>query len=228
MHTGYAIVYCDDHLVVVEKAAGLLTVAATGRECLVDLLEAELDRQRFGRYRLAVIHRLDCETSGLLVFARTPVAAAKLAKQFAGQSVEREYVAVLAGRLDAGHGTIRSKLDAKAAVTHFQTLSRQADTTWVAVRLETGRRNQIRRHFAEMQHPVLGDRRFEPQLAARPIWPFTRLALHARMLGFEHPVNKKRLRFEAPLPGEFTRAAAGHPAPVEAAQGWMKAGIAGD
>jgi 23S rRNA pseudouridine1911/1915/1917 synthase len=75
----------------------------------------------------------------------------------------------------------------------------------VAVNLETGRRNQIRVHFAEKGHPILGDQRYESQLACHPSWPHRRLALHARVLGFHHPIQKKDLRFEADLPGEFKR-----------------------
>jgi 23S rRNA pseudouridine1911/1915/1917 synthase len=77
--------------------------------------------------------------------------------------------------------------------------------TYVKVRLETGRRNQIRVHFAEAGHPVLGDPRYEPELAGHPKWPYKRLALHARRLSFQHPISRKQLRFESPLPVEMER-----------------------
>jgi 23S rRNA pseudouridine1911/1915/1917 synthase len=82
---------------------------------------------------------------------------------------------------------------------------RLTDMTFVKVWLETGRRNQIRVHFAESGHPVLGDPRYEPELAAHRLWPYKRLALHARQLGLEHPITGQHLRFESPLPAEMDR-----------------------
>ena len=188
---------------VVHKDAGLLTVPAYDEECLVNRLEAELDRQRYGRFRLATVHRLDRETSGLLVFARTPPVAAHLCKQFAAHRVDREYVAIVGGTFEEPSGSINDRLEGKAAATHFTVLESYADSTKIAVRLGTGRRNQIRRHFAGLGHPVIGDTRFEPALARRAAWPHTRLALHARLLGFVHPVTKEALHFEANLPAAF-------------------------
>lgn len=200
---GFTVLFSDDYLVVVAKDAGLLTTPAYGGACLVDLLEAHLDRERFGRHRLAVIHRLDRETSGLLVFSRSPRVTARLAAQFAGHRVEREYVAVVAGALATDSGTICEPLEGKRAVTHFTVLARRDDATTLAVRLETGRRNQIRRHFAARGHPVIGDTRFDALRAPHPAWPLTRIALHARVLGFQHPITKEVLRFEAPVPPPF-------------------------
>ena len=187
----------------VDKGAGLLTVPAHGDPCLLDALQRLLDRQSFGRHALLPVHRLDRETSGLLVFARSPAVAAGLAPQFSAHRVEREYVAVLAGELRDDAGTIRDRLDGKAAVTHFTVRTRRLGTTAVTIRLGTGRRNQIRRHGAGLGHPVVGDTRFAPELARHPDWPLPRLALHARVLGFRHPVLKQALRFEAPLPEAF-------------------------
>jgi RluA family pseudouridine synthase len=201
---GFTIVYADADVVVADKAAGLLSVASAGQSCLVDLLQAELDRQRFGRFRLAVVHRLDRQTSGLLVFARTPTAAARLSKELAAHRFEREYVAIVSGLLAEARGTIDSPLDGKRAVTHFETTLRHADSTTVRVRLQTGRRNQIRRHFAEFGHPLWGDERFGAR--RHPAWPFDRVALHAQVLGFTHPVTRRLLRFESPLPEPFGKA----------------------
>jgi RluA family pseudouridine synthase len=197
----FTIVYADADVVVADKAAGLLSVAAAGQECLVDLLQAELDRQRFGRFRLAVVHRLDRQTSGLLVFARTPTAAARLSKELAAHRFERAYIAIVSGLLADARGTIDSPLDGKRAVTHFETTRRHADATTVRVRLQTGRRNQIRRHFAEFGHPLWGDERFGAH--PHPAWPFDRVALHAQVLGFTHPRTRRLLRFESPPPAPF-------------------------
>ena len=199
----FTVIHTDSHLVVAHKDAGLLTVPAYEEPCMVDLLEAELDRHQFGRFRLAVVHRLDRQTSGLLVFARSPPMAAALAKQFAAHQVEREYIAIVAGRLSEADGTLRYPLAGKRAVTHFKTLTRREDSTVVAVRLETGRRTQIRAHFAEKGHPVIGDTRFKPDRAQHVRWPHARLALHARTLGFVHPASRKPLRFEDPTPVTF-------------------------
>jgi 23S rRNA pseudouridine1911/1915/1917 synthase len=91
------------------------------------------------------------------------------------------------------------------AITHYRVVAHLDGATVVQVRLETGRRNQIRVHFAEAGHPVLGDPRYEAELARHPRWPHQRLALHARLLGFEHPVTGQALRLESPLPAEFER-----------------------
>ena len=199
----FSVVHLDSHVVVVAKDAGLLTTPAHGEPCLSEQLQAWIDRESFGRHALAVVHRLDRDTSGLLVFARSPAAAAFLARQFARHSVEREYVAVVAGSLAADQGTLRDELDGKRAVTHYEVTARLSQATTIAVHLETGRRNQIRRHFATLGHPLLGERRFRPELAYNSAWPYGRLALHARVLGFDHPIGRQRLRFEAEIPHEI-------------------------
>lgn len=184
------VLHVDDHVIVVAKDAGVLTTPAHGRDGLVDLL----DRAYFGRTKVAVVHRLDLLTSGLLVFARTPAAARHLAGQFAAHAVEREYVAVAEGRVADDAGRIGAKIDDKRAVTNFTVTSRGEGTTTLSVRLETGRRNQIRVHLAGLGHPLLGDVRF----GAAP-WR-DRIALHARRLGFVHPSTRKALAFELPPP----------------------------
>jgi 23S rRNA pseudouridine1911/1915/1917 synthase len=166
------------------------------------------------------VHRLDRGVSGLLVFAKSLAIAQALRDQFAERKPQRRYVAFVAGRVQPPKGTIRSYLATdkdlnrystkdptagQLAVTHYQVVESWADATLVAVRLETGRRNQIRVHFAEMGHPVLGDRRYRKDEAAHAAWPYRRLALHAESLGFSHPVTGQSLEFYAPLPPEFER-----------------------
>jgi 23S rRNA pseudouridine1911/1915/1917 synthase len=154
----------------------------------------------------------------LLVFAKSLAIAQTLRDQFAERKPKRRYLAFVAGRVEQERGTIRSylatdknlnrhsttdKSAGQLAITHYQVLERWPDVTLVAVRLETGRRNQIRVHFAEMGHAVLGDRRYGTTEGPHPAWPYRRLALHAESLGFTHPVTGQELEFHAPLPAEF-------------------------
>ncbi|MBI5608331.1 MAG: RNA pseudouridine synthase, partial [Deltaproteobacteria bacterium] len=170
--------------------------------------------------RAHIVHRLDRDTSGLLVFARTAEIAAALKDQFADHKPEREYVAILAGALPDDRGTFRSYLttgddldqystdtpgEGKLAITHYEVRQRLRGATCVRVRLETGRRNQIRVHFSEVGHPILGDVRYRSELARHPRGPANRLALHALTLGFVHPVTQKPVRTTSEIPQEFVR-----------------------
>jgi 23S rRNA pseudouridine1911/1915/1917 synthase len=218
---GFEIVYEDRYLIVVIKPPELLTVPTRRGETntLVDKV-GQYVRHVSGAREAFPVHRLDRGVSGLLVLAKSLDLSQVIRDQFAACKPEREYVAIVAGRLEQEEGTFSSLLatdrdlkrysteDAEIgqwAVTHFCRMKQLADTTMVRVWLETGRRNQIRVHFAEAGHPVLGDPRYEPQRAAHRFWPHKRLALHARQLGFEHPVTREHLRFVAPLPQEFER-----------------------
>ena len=216
---GFDVVYCDEHLIVVHKAAGLLTVPTDRGEAhtLIDLIAGHLYHGHKRHPKLGVVHRLDRDTSGLLVFGRSPDITTKLIAQFAARKPEREYVAVVAGIVGKDAGEIRSHLHTdgalnqksgavgELAITHFTVQRRYRDATQIIVRLETGRRNQIRVHMAEMGHPVLGDQRYRPEQASHLAWNYGRLALHARSLGLIHPATRQMLRFEAPLPSEFVR-----------------------
>ena len=218
----FALVHEDDHLIVVEKRAGWLTVP-TEREkdgTLLDEVRAWVGGIAAKRLPfVGVVHRLDRGTSGLLVFSKTKAAYDGLKTQFEAKKPEREYVAIVAGDVREAHGTIESFLvtdprnldqystaapgEGKRAVTRFSVVERLRGATVVSVRLETGRRNQIRVHFAEKGHPVLGDDRYERERAAHPNWRVDRLALHAKVLGFVHPITGERMRFEAPPPEPF-------------------------
>lgn len=213
---GLSLLHEDDDVIVVLKAHGLLTVATEReRESTVQAyLNAYLREKREGR--IHVVHRLDRETSGILVFAKSFEAREALKAQFAVHAVERVYAALVEGSLDPQHGTFRSNLrerrdlrmesvdahpDAKPAVTHYRTIARGNGLSLLEVTLETGRKNQIRTHLAEAGHPVVGDR-----LYGSTINPLGRLGLHARLLGFEHPATGKRLVFHAEVPKGFGRA----------------------
>jgi 23S rRNA pseudouridine1911/1915/1917 synthase len=219
---GLDILFEDAHLIVVNKPPHCLTVPAPGHDknTLVQRLAAYLGRKPRRGPAVFTVQRLDREASGVLVFAKSPEAWHQLRAQFAAHTPEREYAVIVAGRLDQQRGTIRSRLTTnrrlkrystsstepgELAVTRYEVQQQLADATYVRVRLETGRRNQIRVHFAEGGHPVLGDTRYEPLLAVHPRWPAKRLALHAVALAFQHPMTGRRLQFEAPLPREFRR-----------------------
>ncbi len=218
--SAFGLVYEDPYLLVVDKAAGVLTVPNHGEpDTLVGAVQAYLGRGRKRPPPVFVVHRLDRETTGLLVLARTADVAHALKAQFAAHKPERVYLAIVAGSLPADSGTFRSRLatdpslnqrstshpDAgKLAITHYRVRQRLPGATAVEVRLETGRRNQIRVHFAEAGHPVLGDPRYAPERARHPHWKTRRMALHAAVLGFTHPETGRSLRFEAPPPEELT------------------------
>jgi 23S rRNA pseudouridine1911/1915/1917 synthase len=210
---GLTILHEDIDVIVVLKANGLLTVA-TERE-RENTAQAYLNTYLGARReeRIHVVHRLDRETSGVLVFAKNFHAREQLKEQFAAHSVDRLYIAIIEGLIDPPSGTIRSHLierkdlrmqsvdahpDAKLAVTHYRTIATSEKNSMLEVRLETGRKNQIRAHLSEAGHPVVGD-----QLYGSTTNPLERLGLHAKLLGFTHPTTGKRLVFTAPLPKSF-------------------------
>jgi len=211
---GLAVVYEDEDVIVVDKPAGLLTVA-TERErarTVYAYLTAHA-RTRKPPARIFVVHRLDRPASGLLVFATSAAAKRTLQAQFAAHTVERTYLAVVEGRVARPEGTITSRIldDApglvrethdpgrgRAAVTRWRVRRTGARHTLLEVRLETGRRNQIRVHLAGLRHPIAGDAGYGSRTD-----PFGRLALHAHVLGFDHPRTGARLRFVSPAPAAF-------------------------
>jgi 23S rRNA pseudouridine1911/1915/1917 synthase len=220
---GFEILFEDRHLVVVNKPAALLTVPTKRGEqnTLLDKVTAYVRHSSLGKSRQAyTCHRLDRGVSGLLVLAKTAEVSQQLRDQFALGKPEREYAAIVAGQLKKRKGTFRSHLATaknltrfstedeeigQLAITHYRVVERLEGASLVQVSLETGRRNQIRVHFAEAGHPVLGDPRYRPQAARHRHWPYKRLALHARLLGFEHPVTGEALRLDSPLPAEMER-----------------------
>lgn len=203
----------DDDVIVVIKANGLLTVA-TEREPETNA-QAILNEylQKKGGGRIHVVHRLDRETSGVLVFAKNFKAREALKEKFAEHDIDRVYVAIIEGTIDPPNGTLQSHLlerpnlrmesvkrhpDAKLAITHYRTIARSGAYSMLEVTLETGRKNQIRAHLSEAGHPIVGD-----QFYGSNVNPLGRLGLHAERLGFDHPATGKRMTFTAPLPRVF-------------------------
>lgn len=214
------VVFEDEYLLVVNKPAALLTVPTPYKEkvTLIGLVEKHLQRAGRTDARAYCVHRLDRGVSGLLVFAKRLDVAEALRDQFAARKPERVYMALVAGVPREREGTFRSHLATdddlnrystedegagQLAITHYQLHKRLAGAALVEVRLETGRRNQIRVHFAEAGHPVLGDPRYGRGVKMPGQWTYRRLALHALSLGFTHPVLGTPLKFESTLPREM-------------------------
>jgi 23S rRNA pseudouridine1911/1915/1917 synthase len=218
-HQGFAVIHEDRELIVVDKSPELLTVPTERQEpyTLVYRVNEYLRRSKGGKGAF-VVHRLDRGVSGLLVFGKTPEIAALLRDLFAERKPERKYVALVAGHLSLPegefHGFLATDRSLKRystddeeigqfAATHYRVLEQLKDTSLVEIWLETGRRNQIRVHFSEAGHPVLGDPRYRSEAARHPGWPYRRIALHAQTLGLTHPISGEILRFESRLPREM-------------------------
>jgi RluA family pseudouridine synthase len=210
-----SILHEDDDIIVVFKTHGLLTVATEReKETTAQAYLNEYLREK-GEGRVHVVHRLDRETSGVMLFAKSFEVREKLKDRFAAHDIDRIYVAVIEGAMKPPRGTIQSNLlerkdlkmasvkhhkDAKLAVTHYRTIESNDRWSMLEITLETGRKNQIRAHLSEAGHPVIGDR-----LYGSSVNPIGRLGLHAQLLGFDHPATGKRMAFTAPIPGSFRK-----------------------
>jgi 23S rRNA pseudouridine1911/1915/1917 synthase len=220
------IVHRDHDCYVVNKPAGLVVHPGAGnREHTLQNALLGLDPGLEALPRAGLIHRLDKDTSGLLVIARTPEAHTSLARQLLARTMAREYQAVCVGVMTGG-GTIDEPIgrhrsdrlrmtvrqDGRTAITHYRLLERFRAHTLVAVKLETGRTHQIRLHFSHLRYPIVGDPVYGGRFArpkgasdalAAALRAFRRQALHAANLGFDQPRSGKRLSFAAPLPADF-------------------------
>jgi 23S rRNA pseudouridine1911/1915/1917 synthase len=205
------ILYEDADLIVVDKAEGLLTVPTD--DVKYETAETFL-RAYAGEDRAHHVHRLDRDTSGVLVFAKNTYVRDRLQELFAVHDIDRLYIAIVYGKLREPSGTFRSFLaedqhlrvrsvanaaEGKEAITPYRTIASGRRYSMLEMRLETGRRNQIRVHLSEAGHPIVGDtmygRGFDQELG--------RLGLHARHLGFVHPRTGKKVSFDAELPKSF-------------------------
>ena len=207
------LVYEDPYLVVIEKKPGILSMAAGHKSLNVKTVLDDYFRQTKQRCTAHVVHRLDRDTSGLMVYAKDLQTEHTLEHEWHNIVYDRRYVAVVSGEMEEDEGTIANWLkDNKAyvtysspvdnggkyAVTHFHVLDRTTDHSMVEYKLETGRKNQIRVHSADMNHPVCGDVKY-----GNGDDPIHRLCLHAYMLHFFHPVTRARMEFETPIPSQF-------------------------
>jgi 23S rRNA pseudouridine1911/1915/1917 synthase len=215
------VVFEDDHMLAVNKPAGVLTVPLERNPGVPSIYDLILERLRsHGKRKPLVVHRIDQDTSGLVLFAKTSDAQRRLKLQFKKREPERVYLAVVYGRPDPPEGTWRDVLvwDEKAliqkathprdprgqaAVSRYRTLEAFRDASLIEVRLETGRRNQIRIQARLRGHTLVGEERYVygPE-TLRPV-RFSRQALHAFRLGLTHPVDETPLTLEAPLPADL-------------------------
>lgn len=210
MPKGLKELYRDDHIVVVDKPVGLLTVATDNGDqpSVHSILKKHLKPSR-----IYPVHRLDRGTSGALVFALNEETRDALKELFAERTIDREYVAIVEGHVEENKGTWESWVyqdrnykvhstsdprNSKKAITHYQVEERGRAATRLSLKLQTGRKNQIRVHCADAGHPVVGDRKYEANGN-----PIARLCLHALRLGFIHPVTKKVLSFTTSVPPRF-------------------------
>lgn len=212
------IVYEDDDVIVVNKPQGMVVHPAPGHpdHTLVNALLYHSPLSTInGEFRPGIVHRIDKDTSGLLMVAKNDMAHCSLAAQLKAKTNKREYVALVHGVIKENQGTIDAPLgrslkdrkkqavvaDGRHAVTHFRVLERFRHYTLVACRLETGRTHQIRVHMKYIGHPLAGD----PLYGPRKTLPGNGQYLHARLLGFKHPRTGKQMTFTAPLPEYFSK-----------------------
>lgn len=214
--TGFSIIHEDKDIIVINKDAGLLSIA-NAREKDLTALSQLIDyvRVEHPKNRVFIVHRLDRDTSGVMVFAKSETVKRKLQDNWKRIVKERTYMALVEGTVKKPKGTISSWLkesstlvvysspkegDGIKAVTHYQTIQSNSTFSLLKVNLETGRKNQIRVHMKDIGHPIVGDKKYGSSTN-----PIKRLGLHASVLAFEHPKSGKLLRFEADVPDNFTR-----------------------
>src|SRR5207237_2457882 len=226
----FAVLYEDAHILVCNKPAGLPIHAGSGisGDTLVDQARAYLERQGLvvpeGEFKPSPAHRLDRETSGVVVVAKTRQAMVRLTEIFTAGDAKKSYLALAKGRFQRDRGTVELRLaehqqtqaskeqrgiNLQDAVTHWTKLARGSEATLLELEIETGRTHQIRRHLAAIGHPVVGDAKygdFAFNRRARAAWGLRRMFLHSARLALAHPVTGKRLVFAAPLPPELLQA----------------------
>jgi 23S rRNA pseudouridine1911/1915/1917 synthase len=218
----FAVAYEDEHLIVVDKPAGVVVHPARGHR------EGTLAQALFGRaaggeeaWRAGIVHRLDRNTSGLLVVAKNDAVHRALKEQLAARDITREYLALVDGRPPARSGTIEAPIgrdrrqrmlmsvdaeanNAKDAITHFEIERPLPQATLLRVRLQTGRTHQIRVHMRAIGHPVCGDREY----GRAGLYGLERQFLHAARLAFSHPVTGEPVDVSSPLPADLQAALA--------------------
>ncbi len=215
-YPGMSILFEDEFLIVIEKEAGLLSIASDKEtdKTAYSMLSHHVKKED-PKNKIFVVHRLDRETSGVMLFAKSQEIQFLLQEEWKKTIMERTYIAVVEGTLDKDHGTITSWLrESKAlivyssqdpekgqkAITHYKVLKQKGTYSMLEVNLETGRKNQIRVHLKDIGHSIAGDKKYGAITN-----PLRRLGLHARILSFKHPKTGMVVRFETQIPPRFLK-----------------------
>ncbi len=209
-----SIIFEDDYLIVIRKEPGLLSIATDrGNDVTAYSILSEHVKQEDPFNKIYVLHRLDRETSGIMMFAKNQQVKQALQSDWQESVADRCYMVVVEGHVEREQGTITSWLtenkifkvfssptpnNGQRAVTHFKVLKTNPKYSLVEIRLETGRKNQIRVHMQDIGHPVVGDKKYGATHN-----PINRLGLHAYLLSFKHPITNENMRFETGVPPEF-------------------------
>ncbi|HBW38844.1 RluA family pseudouridine synthase [Desulfosporosinus sp. BICA1-9] len=211
---GLDIVYEDPDIIIIEKQAGLLSIAtATEKEQTAYSILSNHVKKRDPKNKIFVLHRLDRETSGVMMFAKSEKVQQLLQEAWKEAVLERTYVVVVEGAVSKEQGTITSWLteskafimyssrtpnDGQKAVTHYRLLKKNKHYSLLEVKLETGRKNQIRVHMRDIGHSVIGDKKY-----GATKHPIGRIGLHAQVLAFKHPITGEVVRYESEIPKSF-------------------------
>lgn len=210
------IVFEDEHIIVIDKNAGLLSMASDNEKYLTayNILSTYIKQQKPSN-RIFIVHRLDRDTSGLMMFARSEKVQSLLQRDWKHNVTARTYVALVEGEVTEPEGVVKSYIyESKAlvmhstrnpekgdlAITRFRKLKSNKDYTLLEIMLETGKKNQIRLHMQELGHSIAGDKKYGATTS-----PIGRLGLHASVLAFIHPLTGKEMRFESKVPAKFRR-----------------------
>ncbi len=213
-YRGVRILFEDPYLIVIDKEAGMLSIATAKEKLLTtySILSGHVKKENPSN-RIFVLHRLDRDTSGVMMFAKSEEVQEVMQNAWQEAVVRRSYIAVVEGRVEKDADTIHSFLkenkmlfmystkvpgEGDEAITHYKVLKRSEEFSLLEVELETGRKNQIRVHMKELGHPVAGDKKYGSKLN-----PLRRTCLHANILAFKHPITGEELSFETPAPHRF-------------------------
>ena len=213
-HRRLKLVYEDDDIIVVNKGYGLLSMGTDKvKDGTAYSIVRDYIKWQDPRNKLFIVHRLDRDTSGLMMFAKNENAKETMQHNWNNMVLNRKYLAVVEGKVEEPEGTVRSYLaetsqyevystqnpdEGQLAVTRYRTLKCKNGYSLLEVELDTGRKNQIRVHMKDLGHPIAGDRKYGAKSS-----PIHRLALHAQTLRFVHPVTRREMNFETPIPTSF-------------------------
>lgn len=217
LQTNLKVIYEDEYLIAINKPAGLLSVATDKEDRKTAYrMVADYARLKDKHNHIYVVHRIDKETSGVLLFSKTNKIREELQDDWNNNVKLRGYIAIVEGKMKPEYGTIKTYLKetsthvmystpnkklGQEAITHYRTIKSNGNYSMLEVNIDTGRKNQIRVHMSESGHPIIGDDKY----GEKPADPIKRLGLHANCLEFIHPITKKLIKLKAPIPISFNK-----------------------